>query len=358
MGKGLIAALLLALLLPAVPAFGAEVDPQTGALAEAYDFAHQPLDQIVDQFRAEYGLDETNFSMSYYATGTGERYDFASEVYRTAASIYKLPLNMVYYEKRAAGQLSGDSTIDGYALDYMQEQSIVWSNNELSEAMLYHVVDGSSANSFREYRDYMTRYCEQDYPAEYYSGNNINTNYMMAVLRRLYDEPSGIYDELLEDLQIAMPDAYFRRYVTEYPIAHKYGTMDAAINDVGVIYTPEPCLLAAMTEGAAYGEEVLGRLCALMTAYTVWQTAAAEQAEAQTAAEQAQQADAAPQAAEPPQTVPEAVPEPAPAADETPALRLPWWWRFAAICIAVVLSAAAAITALAIQTKRAEEDAE
>ena len=80
-------------------------------------------------------------------------------------------------------------------------------------------------------------------------------------------------------------------------MAHKYGYyVDddkgvTAVNDVGIVFTPQPFLLAVYTANAPGGEEVVARACQLLTEYSVWQY---EQAQA-AAAEQEPEAEPAPQ---------------------------------------------------------------
>lgn len=244
-----------------------------------YDFQHQTLDQVLSQFRSEYGLNENNFSMSCYITGTGELHSFAGSTFRVAASTYKLPLNMVYYDMERNGEISPESYIDGYYLPTMHYETIVNSNNDMAISMLYDL------GSFRRYREIMTRFYDQSYPSEYYSGNNINSDYMLAVLWELYCY-QDLYPELMENLKIACRGQYFQKYQREFDIAHKYGYFDGAINDVGIIFTPQPVLVAAYTENVTYGEDTLGRLAELLTEYSLYHT------EKQAAAELLAQAQA------------------------------------------------------------------
>ena len=37
-----------------------------------YDFSDKTIDQIMDEFMAQHGLTEKNFSMGWYDTGSGE----------------------------------------------------------------------------------------------------------------------------------------------------------------------------------------------------------------------------------------------------------------------------------------------
>ncbi len=250
--------LALALLL-ALPAAAAD------DLAAEYGFETNSLDEIMAQFMANYSLNESNFSVAYYASGDGTEYRFADDVFRTAGSMYKLPLNMYYYDQERSGAISSDLTINGWSLSTLHRETIVNSNNDMAIAMLYHL------GSFRQYRELMTQFCDQDYPAAYYADNNINAGYMLAVLKRLYENQND-YAELIGYMEQGAPGQYFQHYVDEYVVAHKYGYFEGAVNDCAIIFTPEPFLLTALTQDVGYAETTLGRLAELLTAYTVYRT--------------------------------------------------------------------------------------
>ena len=168
--KKLISALLAVLLL-AAPVLAAD-EPDT--LAARFD-----------ALRAEYHLDETNFAVSYYNTVTGEEYNWNETAMLTAASTFKLPLNLYYYELQNEGKISGDTVLTegGATLDRCHYLSLVESNNELSIAMLYRIGD------FRTYKETMRRYftmTDDEIDPKYYQDNYYCTRMMMDALKYLY----------------------------------------------------------------------------------------------------------------------------------------------------------------------------
>ena len=234
-------------------------------IAIEYDFEHQTLEGIITQFREKNGLDESNFSMCYYATGSGEQYRYAGDVFRTAASTIKVPLVMLYYDMIREGTLSMDTELDGYTLSFLLYQTIVYSDNATTQIL----IDG--LGFFAVYREKLTTFYDQNYPDTFYSENIINADYMMAILHQLYDNAEA-YAELIDNMKIAADGAYFQLNVTEYEIAHKYGHYEGAVNDIGIIYTPEPFLLVVYTEGVCGNDALLGSIAELMTEYTLYQS--------------------------------------------------------------------------------------
>ena len=217
------------------------------------------------QFMEENYLNEQNFSMSYYNTVTGESYAFEDTHMMVAASTYKLPLNLYYYQQELAGEIASDALIAGvYRLSDCHYQSLVWSNNEISEAMLYQI------GSFQEYKQTMrtfTDMTDDEIDPRYYSGNLYCTRMMMDALKYLYDHAAD-YEEMLSYMKEASPqNGYFRKYVTECEVAHKYGSFEGAENDTGIIYAGQPFLLAVYTQDVA-GEEICAKAARLMKDYT------------------------------------------------------------------------------------------
>lgn len=236
-----------------------------GVSAADAEPAEDTLEARVAQFMEENYLNEQNFSMSYYNTVTGESYAFEDTHMMVAASTYKLPLNLYYYQQELAGEIAPDALIAGvYRLSDCHYQSLVWSNNEISEAMLYQI------GSFQEYKQTMrtfTDMTDDEIDPRYYSGNLYCTRMMMDALKYLYDHAAD-YEEMLSYMKEASPqNGYFRKYVTECEVAHKYGSFEGAENDTGIIYAGQPFLLAVYTQDVA-GEEICAKAARLMKDYT------------------------------------------------------------------------------------------
>ncbi len=231
--------------------------------------AETALEERMAQFRSDYGLNEQNFSLCYYDTVSGETYRYNDRAFWPAASTYKLPLNLYYYELEQSGALGPTLSIGGMPLSKAHYQSLVWSDNEISISMLYGL------GNFRTYKEKMRKYFTMDaseIPYQYYVNNVYCTAMMLDALQYVYERQAQ-FPELLDHMKEAQPGQYFKRLAGETEIAHKYGFFydederSLAVNDVGIVYAPHPFLLAAYTRNAADGEEVLAQLCATLLEY-------------------------------------------------------------------------------------------
>ncbi len=232
------------------------------------DYSELSLEQAMDEFMAYYQLTENNFCISFYNTVTGESYNFNENKFAMAASTYKLPLNMCFYEMEQEGKIDPDETFlwTGMTLSEVHRQSVLFSNNEVSEAMTGYW------NNYYIYKENMRKYSsmpvEEIHP-DFYLTNVSCTRLMIDTLKYLY-ENSDRFEELIGYMKDAVPGQYFKAGVQEYEIAHKYGAINEFVNDVAIIYTPQPILLAVYTQGI-YGEGVCAQAARLVTDYTLWQ---------------------------------------------------------------------------------------
>lgn len=224
--------------------------------------AEDSLETEMEAFREKYHLGKSNFSLCYYNTVTGEEYRYNEDAMMVAASTYKLPLNMYYYEMEARGEIAPDAYIpnSGTTLDVCHRMSLVYSDNDTSMALLYNL------GNFRTYKDCMrTYFTAEDVPLQYYADNFYSTAMMMDALKYLYSHEAD-FAEMIGYLKEACPGAYFKRYITDCEIAHKFGSFEGAENDVGIIYASQPFLLAVYTQNA--GENVSARAAEFFKNYT------------------------------------------------------------------------------------------
>lgn len=229
------------------------------------DFTDLTIEQAMEDFMQAYGLNAGNFSVSYCNTVSGERYAFNDKEFMVAASTFKLPLNMYYYELEQAGTIAPDAYISrvGGTLNEAHYQSLVNSDNAMSIGMLYNL------GEFRNYKTLMKKYFtmpEEEIAPVYYVDNYYCTNMMMDALSYLYEYRAD-FEEMIGYMKQAQPNQYFRAGVTEYEVAHKYGAFEGMVNDVGIIYTPQPFLLAVYTKFV--GEHVVAEVAKLFTAYNL-----------------------------------------------------------------------------------------
>lgn len=255
-GRGrlrLLASLLLAALLLCSPALA--------------DGAADALDAAVGALFEEYDLSERNFALGFRALSDGTEYWYNADKLFETASLYKLPLNMYFYELEAAGEIASDEPIYGVPLDYCHEQSLVYSNNELSQNMIDWI------GSYRQFKDIAFGYTgldESERGFDYYASGGFTARMMVGMLQTLWDDPATFGQEI-EYLKEANPGEYLESGECGLEIAQKYGYehYDGILNIciAGIVYTDEPFLITVLTRGVGWAEVLMGELCDAFAEY-------------------------------------------------------------------------------------------
>lgn len=239
----------------------ASPDPDVAASITASD----ELTALLAQFLTENGLNASNFALAFKDLTTGETCYYNELTQMDAASTYKLPLNLIYYDMEAAGSITADTIVPGTstALSECHHQSLEFSNNELSEAMVNNY--GSYDTLKRDERRYMTL-TDAETDDAYYHHNYYCARQMMDVVAYLYAHQSQ-YTEALSYLKAAQPGQYFKREITGCEIAQKYGQRDGWQNCAGIIYSEHPFVLAIYSYNTTGGEPLLGSAAKLFYDY-------------------------------------------------------------------------------------------
>lgn len=245
---------------------GVDAPALTDQAVAASITASEELTALLTQFIVENGLNTSNFSLAFKDLTTGETCYYNELTQMDAASTYKLPLNMIYYDMQAAGTISGDSIVPGTntSLTECHHQSLEFSNNELSEAMVNNY--GSYDTLKRDERRYMTL-SDAETDDSYYHHNYYCARQMMDVVAYLYANQSQ-YAEALAYLKAAQPGQYYKREITDCEIAQKYGQRDGWQNCAGIIYSDHPFVLAIYSCQTSGGEPLLGKAARLFYDYT------------------------------------------------------------------------------------------
>lgn len=290
--KLLAAAFVLCLLLTIIPCASAD-DAQESA--HSYDFSGKTWDEVIADFMEKYpGYYDTEVALGYYNTVTGEEYYLNPDSYIDAASTYKVPLNMLYAEKIADGEMTLDTEICGYSYSELLHRTIVDSSNELA-ALLWENYGG-----YNVYRHDIAKYASPDPDSidrTFYINNYITARQALTILRTLYENQER-FPYIIDTMKEAEPDNYFNSGESRFEIAHKYGLLkitekipaepvdsdsedeEAAppaekeeikhyyINDTAIVYTDEPIIIVYLSDKSPCAFEMMSAYCTLMCDYT------------------------------------------------------------------------------------------
>ncbi len=227
--------------------------------------ASAQLTEMLTGFISSHSLNTGNFACAYKNLATGETCYYNELKMFDGASTYKLPLNLLYYDMQAAGKISGDDIVAGTnsTLSNCHYQSLVYSNNELSEAMT------DDYGSYDVLKKDMCRYytlSSSEIDESYYHHNYFCARMMMDCAEYVYTHQSQ-YSEALGYMKQAQPGEYFRSTITDCEIAQKYGRRDGWENCAGIVFAEKPFVLSVYTYNAG-GAAVIGELAKDFYDYT------------------------------------------------------------------------------------------
>ena len=298
--KSLVCLLLaLCMLLPGLPAALAEEpeatpEPEENIL-EDERFVGKSWDEVMEDFLQSWGTDEKNVGIGYYNTVTGEEHYVNADQYMVSASMYKVPLNMVFLDRLTKGEMDWDTNISGYSYEVVLEQTIVHSNNDIARNMVRWEL---GKGKWQEGRRYLAPYCGLDPETvdwKFLENNYSTPRQMIACLRLLYENPDR-FPRLIETMQRAEPEEYFKRRERRFNIAHKYGFLTTEyhlyMNDCGICFTDEPILIVLFTDNVNKAYDVMTEFCTLMCDYAQYHHALRLQEEAAEAERRRQEEEA------------------------------------------------------------------
>lgn len=205
------------------------------------------LAKDIEAYFQENGIDHEKVAYCITDLEHNIKYSMNEKDEFIAASIYKLPLAMLYYDKVNEGEYTLDSTFtySGYmhedagviSSDYgigsqvplsdLLNDLIIYSDNDAGH-ILYENLGG-----WKEYKEAMTKYTDS-ISENYYTMDNVTTaNTMNDVVTYLYDHKED-YKGLIKNMEEAEPGEYLDRD-TQLSMPQKYGMYDSALNSVGFV---------------------------------------------------------------------------------------------------------------------------
>lgn len=245
-----------------------------------YARQQEDLEELISAYLEQNNISEDSVQYCIEDLETNERYVHNETENVTAASIYKLPLAMIYYEKIAAGELdentlftyeanhyeSGGPIGTTYApgaqipLEELLHCMILYSDNTAGH-ILYENLDG-----WVGFKKAITKYSEDEQEDYFFSYDNVlNASFIGDVLNYLYAH-EDIFATLLEDMKKATPNDYLASSI-QPEIAQKWGLYSVYRNAAGIVYGEHPYSIAIFTSLNENGIRVIGEINELCYEY-------------------------------------------------------------------------------------------
>lgn len=231
------------------------------------------LQEQVNNYLDEKSISKDKIAISLFDFSSGNEFHMNADEYFIAASVYKLPLAMYYYELIEKGSYSknqpflyepihyenGGPIGDNYApgdeipLQTLLQAMIVDSDNT-SGHILYEKI-----GSWAQFKQVISTYGSREQQPIFFSLENVlNSRFTNDVLIYLYQNQE-IFANLLEDMKNTTPGDYLQKRISA-PVAQKFGLYGAANNSAGIVFSDKPYSIAIFTELGDNGDDVIGDL--------------------------------------------------------------------------------------------------
>ena len=230
------------------------------------------LAKDIEAYFQENGIDHEKVAYCITDLEHNIKYSMNEKDEFIAASIYKLPLAMLYYDKVNEGEYTLDSTFT-YS-GYMHEDAGVISSDYgigsqvplsdlLNDLIIYSDNDAvhilyENLGGWKEYKEAMTKYTDS-ISENYYTMDNVTTaNTMNDVVTYLYDHKED-YKGLIKNMEEAEPGEYLDRD-TQLSMPQKYGMYDSALNSVGFVECNTSYSIVVLTSLGDKGADVMANI--------------------------------------------------------------------------------------------------
>jgi len=228
-------------------------------------FDEEELLEMTEKFIEGHHVKAENFSVGFVYTATGDTWYYNENKWYYSASMYKVPLMMLYAEMEAAGELTQESNIKGLTLAQAEQYILTFSNNDYAHLMMDNL--GGDRYCRETYQKYSTL-PKEDYDPDYYDYSYYTARFMTDVMKTLYYENER-FPNIIESIMHAQDDMYFELNVRDYEVAQKYGAYKEFYHNTGIIYTPNPIILTVMTKNASIIDAIFGDYAQMMINYTL-----------------------------------------------------------------------------------------
>ncbi len=224
-----------------------------------------------------YNADPDSITAGYYNFETGEEHYFHPDEYRIPGSMYKVPLNMLYLDWIDEGELDPDPMIGAYSYRQLLEGTIIHSDNDMAKILWDYAgakLENGPGTLYHRYRILIAPLMGEDpdnVDDKYYENNFFTARQMLHCLKELYNGGEK-YAPLIETMQRAEPEKYFKLRERRFNIGHKYGWFAEGdtlyLNDCAICFTDDPIAIVLFTSGTNNAYGVLTQFCTLMCDYT------------------------------------------------------------------------------------------
>lgn len=233
----------------------------------------EEIKTLIAEIKTANNLTADNFAFFYYNPQTQKYYFDNQDKYFKGASTVKVPVAMIYYDKIKNGELTEESTLQYTSDDYeagggttaskykvgnyipisfLLEQSIINSDNTAVNIL----IDGIG---YRKCRELMAQYSDEEFIADFYTSNLTKASFGFDIINHIYQNQEN-YQELIGYMKQSSFGEYLKKYISEYDVAHKYGSYAGNVHDYGIVFADSPYLIGVYTQNVPNADELIANI--------------------------------------------------------------------------------------------------
>ena len=233
----------------------------------------EEIKSLIAEIKTANNLTADNFAFFYYNSQTQKYYFDNQDKYFKGASTVKVPVAMIYYDKIRNGELTEESTLQYTSDDYeagggttastynvgnyipisfLLEQSIINSDNTAVNIL----IDGIG---YRKSRELMAQYSDEEFIDDFYTSNLTKASFGFDIINHIYQNQEN-YQELIGYMKQSSFGEYLKKYITEYDVAHKYGSYAGNVHDYGIVFADSPYLIGVYTQNVPNADELIANI--------------------------------------------------------------------------------------------------
>ena len=238
------------------------------------------LKNIIENYLDEQGISKDGLSIYISSFDGQERYTLNEDIDFFGASLYKVPLAMIYYEYINQGLYHYEDTFlyESYHFEAggpISEDYEPGTYFTLADLLHYMIVDSDNTaghilfenlGGWIAFKELGSVYGIVENTDTYYSYDNVFTaSYLHDCLNYLYQHQDS-FSLLIEDMENTFDHDFLNRYI-DVPVAQKYGYYDPALNVMGFVEATSPYSIVILSEYGYDFVEHIGRINELCYKY-------------------------------------------------------------------------------------------
>lgn len=239
---------------------------------ERLNILHNNDYPLADRIKIYLGHDINNIGLIYYNIENGDSiFNNASDTF-IAASTYKVGLNLYVYYLYSIGQINLNDYIQYEYCDYEEGTGILQYEDYISAYSIQDLLDLSLIYSDNIATNMLGRYLggHEEVRKNLYELLNIDFDYTeniitpaieFKILEYIYDNKDlDTFSHMINVLTETEYNDRLSKYLNEDIVAHKIGTYDTYVHDVGIVLDDSPYILIIYTYDIDDSEEKIANI--------------------------------------------------------------------------------------------------